>query len=105
MTLTDDLCDGLDVEQVLGADVARDGVAAPGAAAERQRGRGLEVVDVADTAVRGGRVDEDAPRLHAGLEVVELFALRHDVEVDRRGVAEAAVRDDQLPKHVYHNQT
>ena len=93
------------------ADVLRDGVAAPRAAAERERGRRVEVVDVAYAALRRGRVDEDAARLHAALEVVELFALRHyvevlevvelfalrhDVEVDRRGVAEAAVRDEAL---------
>ena len=88
--------DGLDVEQVLHADVLRDGVAAPRAAAERERGRRVEVVDVAYAALRRGRVDEDAARLHVRLEVVELFALRHDVEVDRRGVAEAAVRDEAL---------
>ena len=88
--------DGFDVEQVLHADVLRDGVPAPRAAAERERRCRIEVVDVAYAALRRGRVDEDAARLHVRLEVVELFTLRHCVEVDRRSVAEAAVRDEAL---------
>ena len=45
------LGNGLDVEQVLHADVLGNGVAAPGAAAQRERGSELEVIQIADTAV------------------------------------------------------
>ena len=70
------LGDGLDVQQVLDANVLGDGVAAPGAAAERQGGRELEVVEVADAALRGGGVDQNAAGLHALGERIELFASR-----------------------------
>ena len=89
------LCDGLDVEQVLGADVARDGVAAPGAAAERQRRRHLEVVDVADAALGGRGVDEDAARLHALGVLGHLLGLAR-VDEQRARVAVAAVGDEAL---------
>ena len=52
--------DGLDVEQVAVVDVVGRGRAAPGAAAERERRR-HRVVDAAQRADRGRRVDEDPP--------------------------------------------
>ena len=54
----------LDVQQVLDADVLGDGVAAPRAAAQRQRRTQHEVVQVADAALRGRRVDENTAGLH-----------------------------------------
>ena len=87
------LGNGFDVQQVLHADVLAHGVAAPGAAAQRQRGREVEVVEVADAAVGGGRVDNDAAGLHGRRKFAELFALVHRVEIDGGGVAVAAVGD------------
>ena len=89
-------CDCLDVDEMLDADVIAHGVAAPRTAAERERRREAEVVDVADAAVRRRRVDEDAARLHARGELGELGLFAHLVEVDRRRVAVAAVRDKPL---------
>ena len=89
------LCDGLDVEQVLGADVAGDGVAAPGAAAQREGGSHLEVIEVADAALGGGGVDEDAAGLH-GLVVLLDLLLLVDVDVEGGGVAVTAVGDEAL---------
>ena len=53
--------DGLDVEQVAVVDVVGGQRAAPGPAAERERRR-HRVVDAAERADRGRRVDEDAAR-------------------------------------------
>ena len=60
------LGDCFDIEQVLYTYVFGNAVAAPGTAAERQRGSKLEVVKIADTALRGGRVNENAAGLHSG---------------------------------------
>ena len=68
------LGDGLDVEQVLDAHVLGDRVAAPGAAAQRQGGRQLEVVQVADAAVGGGGVDQDAAGLHGLAQMRRIFS-------------------------------
>ena len=89
------LCHVLEVEQVHRADVAADGVAAPGAAAQRERGRDLEVVQVADAALRGRRVDQDAAGLH-GLGVARDLVLLARVDVERGGVAVAAIGDEAL---------
>ena len=59
-----------------------DGVAAPGAAAQRKGGSELEVVQIADAALRGGGVDHDAAGFHLLGEAHELFALGVGVEVD-----------------------
>ena len=75
-------CDCLDVDEMLDADVFAHGVAAPRTAAERERRREAEVVDVADAAVRRRRVDEDAARLHARGELGELGLFVDLVEVD-----------------------
>lgn len=53
-----------DIEQVLDTDVFGNAVTAPASATERQGGGHLEVVQVTDAAVRGGRVDENAAGLH-----------------------------------------
>ena len=89
------LCDRLDVEQVLGAHVLGDGVAAPGAAAQREGRGGLEVVEVADAALGGRGVDEDATGLH-GLGVLGHLLLLRRGDEQRGGVAVAAVRHEAL---------
>jgi len=86
----------LDVQQVLDADVLRDGVAAPRAAAQRQRRTQHEVVQVADAALRGRRVDENTAGLHARGEAVNQILAGDGVQVDRRGVAVAAVSNQVL---------
>ena len=87
------LGNGLDIEQVLHADVFGDGVAAPRAAAQRQRRRHLEVIQVADAAEAARRVDDDAAGLHAFGVLHDLFLLRR-MDVQGRGVAVAAVADE-----------
>ena len=52
------LCHGLIVEQVLGANVARDGVTTPGAAAQRKGGRKLEVIDIANTTLSSRSINQ-----------------------------------------------
>ena len=88
--------DGLDIQQVLYADVFADAVAAPGAASERKRRRELEVIKISDPAVRGGSVDEHAAGLHPRGEGVEPVSAGGFVEIDRGGVAVAAVGDEAL---------
>ena len=74
------------VDEVNGGDVGGRGVVAVGAAAEGER-RCVGVVDIADTALRRGRVDDHAAYLH-------LFAVGFDDivvgGVDDRRVTEAA---------------
>ena len=89
------LRDGLVVEEVLRADVARDGVAAPGAAAEGEGRRELEVVEIADAALGGRGVDEHAAGLH-GLVVLLDLLLLVNVDVEGGGVTVAAVGDQAL---------
>ena len=89
-------CNSLNIDQVFNADVLGDGVAAPAAATKRERGSEHEVVDITDTALRARSVDENAARLHARSELAELGLLVHLVEVDRAGVAVAAVRNELL---------
>ena len=88
--------DGLDVQKMLDAHVFGDGVAAPGAAAEGEGGRELEVIQVADAAEGRRGVDEDAAGLHARAELVELRALGERIEVNGGRVAVAAVGDEML---------
>ena len=90
----------LDVDEVLDADVLRDGVPAPAAAAERERRREREVVDVADAAEGRRRVDDQAARLHAVGERRELLLLVQVVDPEDGRVAEAAVVDEQRLRDV-----
>ena len=83
-----------DVDEVFDAHVFADAVAAPAAAAEGEGGREFEVVKVADAALRGGSVDEYAAGLHTVGVFVNLGLLRHRVDIERCGVAVAAVRDE-----------
>jgi len=69
---------------------------APRAAAQRQRRTQHEVVQVADAALRGRRVDEDTAGLHARGEAVNQILAGDGVQVDRRGVAVAAVSNQVL---------
>ena len=89
------LGNGLNVNQVLDTHVLGNGVAAPRAAAQGEGGSQLEVVQVADTALGGGGVHQDAAGLHGSLVLGQLFLLRH-VDVQGGGVAVAAVGDEVL---------
>ncbi len=91
--------DCFDVEQMHRTHVGRHRVAAPAAAAERQRRRELEVVQIADTALRRRRVDENAAGFHARLELGELVLVVAFIQIDRGGVAVAAVFHELL-RHV-----
>ena len=84
--------DGLDVEEVAVVDVVGRVRAAPGAAAERERRR-HRVVDAAQRADRGGRVDEDPAGADREREAVDHGLVGR---VDGRGVAEATVLGHQL---------
>ena len=80
------LCNGLDVHQVLDPNVLGDGVAAPGAAAQGQgRLAMLEVVQVADTALRGGGIDQRYGRSSSCARDMraDLLLLGHSVHVER----------------------
>ena len=88
-------CDGFDVQQVFRADVFAGGVSAPRTAADRQGRFQFEVEQIADRALRRGRVDQNAPR-------VDLVAERFDavflafVGVQHGRVAGAAVIDQRV---------
>ena len=90
------LGNGLDVDQVLDTDIFGNAVAAPGAATQRQRGRQLEVVKVADAALRGGGIHENAAGLHSLRKLIELCLLGRNIEINGRGVAVTAVRNQML---------
>ena len=84
------LSHGFLVNQVLRPDVFRDRVAAPGAAAEGQ-GRGeAEVVEVADPAVGGRGVDQDARGFHLFAKQPDAIRLVILVGIQAGGVADAA---------------
>ena len=78
------------------ADVLRNGVAAPAAAAESERRSELEVVDVADAALRARSIDENTAGFHARGELGYLFLLVDLIEIDGARVAVAAVGDEFL---------
>ena len=86
------LGDGLDVEQLFRPHVRGYGVAAPRAAAQGERWSQAEVIEIADSAVRRRRVNENAGGLHAGAEVTHSLALAVLVCVEHRGVADALKR-------------
>ena len=85
------LRDGLDVEQLAVVDVLGRARPAPGSAAQRER-RGQIVVDAAECADRGRRVDQDAAGAHRQRIGVDH---RLVVAVDRRGVPQPAVLGHQ----------
>ncbi len=90
------LCHNLSVNEMLHAYILGDGVAAPGAAAQGHGRLEAEVVEVADTALGAGGVDDDAAGLH-GLGVLgHLLLLIHGVDVEGGGVAVTAVSDELL---------
>ena len=81
-------CDCLLVDQVLGTDVLGDGVTTPGAATQGQ-GRGQrEVVQVTDTTLGGGGVDEDTGGLHLVAEVLDAVGIAILVGIETGGVAD-----------------
>ena len=83
-----------DVQKMLDAYVFADGVAAPRAAAECERRRQLKVVQVADTALRGGCIYKNTAGFHTGREFIQLFLLCEHIEINRGGVTVAAVRNE-----------
>ena len=90
------LRNGLDIDQVLDAYVLRYTVSAPRTATKGERGSQLEVVKVADTALRRGSVDQNTAGFHMRSKEVELFFFGGDVQVNRRGVTVTAVGDQVL---------
>ena len=84
------LSDGLDVQQMFYPNVFGNRVSAPGTAAQSERRGELEVVQVADAAVGGWGVDDDAAGLH-GVGVLHNLFLLGRMDVQRSGVAVAAV--------------
>ena len=83
----------LDIDKVFDADVFADAVAAPGTASERKGRREFEVIYIADTALRRRSVDEHAAGLHPRVELLQFFLLGKTVDIYRRSMTEAAVRD------------
>ena len=80
---------------MLHSNVLGNRVSAPGAAAQGQGGKELEVVQIADSAVGGGRIDEDTAGLHALCVLHHLFLLIH-IDIQGGGMAVAAVRHQAL---------
>ena len=73
---------------MLGTDVLGDGVTTPGAATQGQ-GRGQrEVVQVTDTTLGGGGVDEDTGGLHLVAEVLDAVGIAILVGIETGGVAD-----------------
>ena len=89
-------CNRLYIDKMFNADVLRNGVAAPAAAAESERRSELEVVNVTDTALRARSIDENTAGFHAGSELGYLFLLVDLIEIDGARVAVAAVGDEFL---------
>ena len=71
--------------------VFRYGVAAPGAAAQSQGRSQLEIVKVAYAALRGRSINQYTAGLHALGELLKLFLLGNDIQIDRGSMAVAAV--------------
>ena len=82
-----------DVDKVLDSDVFGHGVSAPASATEREGRTEFEVVQIADTALRRGGVDEDAASFHSGCKLVEFCSLSHCVEINGGRMSVSAVCD------------
>lgn len=78
---------------MLDADVFGNRVAAPCAAAERERRRRFEIVQVADGALRGRRIDEHTAGLHRLLPLFDLRLFGDRIDIEGGSVAVTAVRD------------
>ncbi len=87
------LCNGLDIDEVQRAYIVGNGISAVGAAAQGQGRKEREVIDVADAALRGWCVDQDAACLHA-VSMGCHFLLLGRVDIEGSRVAEAAVADE-----------
>ncbi|VUS45122.1 hypothetical protein SB6422_05267 [Klebsiella huaxiensis] len=94
------LCHGFLVDQMFRPDVFRDRVTAPGAAAQGQGGRETKVIEIANAAVGGRGVNQDACGFH-------FFAKGHHprglvilVGIEAGGVADAA-HIDQLHRFLH----
>ena len=90
------LCNGFDIDKVLNTDILGNTVAAPGAAAKRQGGRKLEVIEIADAALRGRSIDQNTAGLHTLGKLSKLLFFRLCIEINRRGMTVAAVRNQML---------
>ena len=77
------LSNSFDVQKMLYADVLRNGVSAPRAAAQRKRGSKLEVVKVTYAAVRRRCIDEYAAGLHCIFKLFDLVFFGYNVAVQR----------------------
>ena len=82
------------IDQMFDADVFAYAIAAPGTASQSERWREFEVIQIADTALGRGRIDEDSARFHASGEFVEFCLFGDDVEGYRRRVSVAAIGDE-----------
>ena len=89
-------CNRLYIDKMFNANVLRNGVAAPAAAAKGERRSELEVVNVADTALRARSINENTASFHAGCELSYLLLLVDLVEIDGARVAVAAVGNEFL---------
>ena len=89
-------CNRLYIDKMFNTNVLRNGVAAPAAAAESERRSELEVVNVADTALRARSINENTAGFHAGCELSYLFLLVDLIEINGARVAVAAVGNEFL---------
>ena len=84
---------GLDVDQLSHADVLRYAVPPARTAAERQRRRKAEIIEVSDPSLRRGRVDQHAVGLHPFPEPRKPVVLLAFVDIDRRRMPRPAFAD------------
>nr|WP_241967328.1 hypothetical protein [Salmonella enterica] len=87
------LSNGFLVDQVFRTNVFRDGVTTPGTTTQRQGRCEFEVVQVADTTLRGRGVDQDTRGFHHLTEVSNAFWLVILVSVQAGGVTDTAHSD------------
>ena len=84
------------IDKMFDSNVLRNGIPAPAPAAESERRSELEVVDVADTALRARSINENTARFHARSELGNLFLLVDLIEIDGARVAVASVSNEFL---------
>ena len=88
------LCNGLDIEQVLDTDIFRNGISAPGAAAQCEGRCQIEVIQVTDTAVRGGCIDYDTASFHLCRKSIDFLPMLSGIHVERSCMSITAVPDE-----------
>ena len=88
------------VQQVLRADILRHGVPSPASATQRKARRKAEVIQIANAAMRGWRVYQDASGLHVVAEVLDALLLLVLV-CEQYGCMPNAAQRNQLRRNLH----